>query len=365
MKNKENTSPSEVKHPGVLIKAEIEAARPGLMQKEIAAELGITPAVLNDLYFGRRNLIPDIAIIFEKVFKIPADYWMNFQTQYEIDQARKKERTIIRLENIEIWNVIKEYVPVYYFIKLGYLKGNHITDLPKIKKIYSINSVDDFVSLFKQNKFAKYIKPKNPKINKIKLHAWTSLAEYKSGIQTVNEFNFDNLKPLYTELNKIFSDNINTIEKVKSILEQYGIKFVMIQDPGETPIAGYSFWSDKNPAVALNSKERRLYEFAFSLMYELAHIEKHIFKKKGLSFLDIRETGKKDKYETEANSYAREILIPKDCWDEILCNNKSLNYEKIIQISEKYKINSDILLVHVYNELKTYRFKTKIGKKLK
>ncbi len=76
-------------------------------------------------------LLHDMAVLLEKVLEIPASYWMRFQSQYDIDKARIKERNLIQVKNIEIWKVIKEYVPIKYFKKLGYLSEIIQEDIAK------------------------------------------------------------------------------------------------------------------------------------------------------------------------------------------------------------------------------------------
>lgn len=92
--------PYKATHPGILIKDELEV-RPDLKQKDLAKELGVKASFLNEIINGKRPITPEIAVLLEGVFEIPASYWMKFQSQYEIDKARIKEKTIARLKNID------------------------------------------------------------------------------------------------------------------------------------------------------------------------------------------------------------------------------------------------------------------------
>ncbi|NOX45416.1 MAG: HigA family addiction module antidote protein, partial [Chlorobi bacterium] len=133
------TTPFTATHPGVLIKDELDA-RPELKQKDLAKELGVKASFINEIINGKRPITANIAILLEKVLGIPADYWMKFQSQFEIDKARIKEKNILRLKNIELWGIIKEYVPVRYFKKCGYLNDELNYDINRIKSIYSVTS---------------------------------------------------------------------------------------------------------------------------------------------------------------------------------------------------------------------------------
>lgn len=89
MKNKELT-PYISTHPGELIKDELKER--GMTQKQLAMETGIKPSVLSETINGKRNLSLNVAIALEKALDIPADIWMNMQTQYELDSAMISER---------------------------------------------------------------------------------------------------------------------------------------------------------------------------------------------------------------------------------------------------------------------------------
>ena len=88
--------PFEATHPGTLILDEIKAR--DIKQKELAAEIGVLPTFLNEIIKGKRPITADFAILLEKALDIPADFWMKFQSQYEIDKARLKEKNIRRIE---------------------------------------------------------------------------------------------------------------------------------------------------------------------------------------------------------------------------------------------------------------------------
>lgn len=91
--------PYKATHPGTLISAEIKAR--GISQKELAAELGVLPTFLNEILKGKRALTADFAILLEKALGVPAIYWMNFQTQFDVDRARVKEKNIRKISFIK------------------------------------------------------------------------------------------------------------------------------------------------------------------------------------------------------------------------------------------------------------------------
>ena len=79
-------------HPGAILSDEIKAR--GLKQKDLAKDMGITTTMLSDLIHGRRNITADLALKLEATLDISAMFWMNLQSKYDLDKARKMAVTV-------------------------------------------------------------------------------------------------------------------------------------------------------------------------------------------------------------------------------------------------------------------------------
>lgn len=111
--NKKELTPFVATHPGEMIKDELKER--GMTQKQLAAETGIKTSVLSETINGKRSVSLSVAVALEKAFAIPADIWMNMQTQYDLDTANITQRDIQR-ETVSITipvrdhNLLKELV---------------------------------------------------------------------------------------------------------------------------------------------------------------------------------------------------------------------------------------------------------------
>ena len=88
--SKKNPIPFVATHPGEMIKDELKER--GMTQKQLAHETGIKASVLSETINGKRSVSLNVAVALEKVLGIPADIWMNMQTQYDLDSAHIAER---------------------------------------------------------------------------------------------------------------------------------------------------------------------------------------------------------------------------------------------------------------------------------
>ena len=345
-------------HPGSLIADELET-RENLNQKELAHLLGVKVSFLNEIIKGKRTITADTALLLEKALDIPADFWMKFQTQYDLDTARIKQKNILKVQKIEIWSIIKDFVPVLFFKKLGYLTDDIEKNISKIFEIFKIDSVDALINQFAERKFSLYRKSQKLLVDEKNLFSWSVLAEYKALQVEVKHFQNIDDQYLIAELNRCFYDNKNLIENVTKILKTNGIKFFVLEQFTKTPVDGYSFWSGNNPAIVMSCRYNRVDNFAFTLFHELGHIFLHLNGNKDLKFLDIDEN-EKTVFEIEADSFARNKLINKEQWKKIEENKFPIEDIKLIELSNELKVHPYIIFARIGLEAKNYKIFTKI-----
>ena len=92
--NKDNITPFVATHPGEMIKDELRERK--LTQKQLALETGIKPSVLSETINGKRPVSKNVALALEQALGIPADIWLNLQTQYDLDSVRIAEGNNLR-----------------------------------------------------------------------------------------------------------------------------------------------------------------------------------------------------------------------------------------------------------------------------
>ena len=80
-------------HPGLSVRH--DCLEPlGLSVTEGAKALGVTRQALNNLVNGKGGISPEMAIRLDKAFGGGAEVWLGLQLDYDLAQARKRERDI-------------------------------------------------------------------------------------------------------------------------------------------------------------------------------------------------------------------------------------------------------------------------------
>lgn len=98
--NKKRQSPKVATHPGELIKDELNARK--MTQKQLSKKTGIQQSVLSETINCKRPISLSLALALEKCFEISAEYWLNLQSQYNIDSQNitnrdKKEKVVVTI----------------------------------------------------------------------------------------------------------------------------------------------------------------------------------------------------------------------------------------------------------------------------
>lgn len=93
-----NLTPSELIHPGEILKDEIEYR--GISQRKLAAQMGISPTLLNEILNGKRAVSAEYALLFEAALGIDSEPLIKLQVDYNIQVAKSDKSFLERLANI-------------------------------------------------------------------------------------------------------------------------------------------------------------------------------------------------------------------------------------------------------------------------
>ena len=64
----------------------------GITQNKLAVAIGVPPRRINEIVHGKRAVTADTALRLGKYFGVSAQFWLNLQTQYDLDVAEDMPR---------------------------------------------------------------------------------------------------------------------------------------------------------------------------------------------------------------------------------------------------------------------------------
>lgn len=76
--------PGDLFHPSEIIKDEMEARE--MRQVDLVNQSGYNKGFISLLLKGERNITSPVALALEKVFDIPAEFWIRLQKNYELNK---------------------------------------------------------------------------------------------------------------------------------------------------------------------------------------------------------------------------------------------------------------------------------------
>lgn len=83
-------TPDAVTPPGDTLREMIEHA--DMKQVELAERTGLDKKTINLIVQGKAPVTQETALAFEKVFGLPARFWMALETQFAEQQARSQQQ---------------------------------------------------------------------------------------------------------------------------------------------------------------------------------------------------------------------------------------------------------------------------------
>jgi len=62
----------------------------GLSQYRVATDIGVPPRRINEIVKGQRAVTADTALRLGRYFQMSAQFWLNLQSQYDLEQERER-----------------------------------------------------------------------------------------------------------------------------------------------------------------------------------------------------------------------------------------------------------------------------------
>jgi addiction module HigA family antidote len=93
-----NLTPYEPTHPGEILKEEIEYR--GISQRKLAAQMGVSYSVLNEVLNAKRPVTTEYALLFEAALGISASLFIRMQADYNMQMAKQNKTFAERLAKI-------------------------------------------------------------------------------------------------------------------------------------------------------------------------------------------------------------------------------------------------------------------------
>ena len=294
-----------------------------ISQTEFATRIGITQKHMNEIINGKTRITLEMAGNIERLTGIKSEFIINVENSRIL-----KENILRQYGNID--NLKKEITIKYHINEIkkrNWIKFKDETDILQVCiDLLDFLKIKDFDIIPKLEKQILFKKTGND-FNKIAL--WIAHCDETIKQQNVNEYNSYNLMLLIKDLQELAYNNSIDIDKVRELLNKYGIYFACEKALTGTKIRGCFRVKGKQPAIYVTDNYAGKDSFFFELFHELGHCKSDYNEGKNKVIIDGN-----DLKEEKADKFALEVMIPENIWKKIV--DGEINEKTLKEIEERY-----------------------------
>lgn len=325
--------------PGETIKEQLEIRN--MSQKEFALRMGFTEKHISKLLNGDTSLTPNTAIKLESVLGVPASYWSRLEASYREKLLKVEEENSLEEE----LKIAKQF-PYQTMQKLTWVPKviSSKTEIPKeklfnLRKFFEVSSL----KLLQKHELSRYACRRLVITDKsdISLMVFAQKVKLESRKYKANTIKISSIEKSIKDIRELtlLTPEI-FINKLKQILYNCGIIFILLPHIQESHLNGISFIDGKKVIIGVSDIGKYADIFWFSIFHEMAHI----------IFNDIyKQDGTTQEDEIRADNWAKDNLIPIDDFNRFIHENK-FEEKNILEFSNDIKIHPGIVLGRLQKE---------------
>ena len=333
--------PEYVTHPGETLEDILEEN--GMTQAELAKRTGRPKKTINEIINGKAAITPETAIQFEKVFGIPSSFWNNRQSIYDAYVAKKIENE--RLKKYIDWLM---FFPIRSMITLHWINefSDKVMQLNELLTFFGVNSPDEWRLVWSH---PKAVFRHSPSFNRNieSSSVWFRKGEIEANKIPCQRFNKNSFRTVLNEIITLTNESPDVFEeKIVNLCADVGVAVVFIPSLKGVPVFGVTRWLTPEKAL-IQLTLRGKYEdiFWFSFFHEAGHILLH-----GKRDIFIESSDKIDFKEDEADTFAKNILIPQKKWNDFIVPKSYFSKNEVINFATQLSVSPAIIVGRLQHE---------------
>lgn len=321
--------PDIVFHPASTLNEKLEEM--GMSKKEFALRTGKPEKTIIALLKEESSLTPEMAILFEKVTQIPAQFWINKQARYNEYIARKKHAEAI--------SYAADWAKQFPYSEMAKLKW--VTPARQVEE-KAINLLNYFgvASHIAWEKLYIETKLKVAAYTSLKqshqphaIAAWLRQGELKMKGIDAPKFDIKKLKNSIPAMRQLMVEQpADFFKQLQLLCLAAGIVVLFTPKLPKVPLSGSTRWLNNTPLIQLTARYKRNDSFWFTFFHELGHIVLH--GKKYISLENIDFAAADPQKEQEAHQFAIEHTFTNK-QEKNLLKKKTITEPDIIKYAKK------------------------------
>jgi len=331
-------SPDTVFHPATTLKEKLEEM--GMSKKEFALRTGKPEKTIIAVLKEESSITPEMAILFENVTQIPAQFWLNKQARYNEYIARKKQTEAI--------NKAVDWAMQFPYAKMANHDWIVPTRNPKEKTINLLNYFGvashrawERLYIETELKVAAYTSLKQSH-QPHAISAWLRQGELDARQIDSPDFDVKKLKSNIPAMRQLMIEQpLNFFKQLQDFCLQAGVILLFTPKLPKVPLSGSTRWINNTPLIQLTARYKKNDSFWFTFFHELGHIILH--GKKYISLENIDFAAVDFEKEEEAHQFAISHTFTNEQEQEVL-QYETINEEDIIRFAKKFNTHPAMII---------------------
>lgn len=333
--------PNKAVHPGYQVARALE--REGMTQKNLCDRTGLSEKHLSQIVNGEASITIETALSLENALGGTAAFWINLDKNYQETKAR--------IERLSILSGEVDLLIKYPYAELarrgrGYVQATLKSGekVESLCKFFGVNSLN-FIPTVQPVAYRKRA------VNEGKdgaIATWLRCGEIDARENKVAPFSETTLKNTLPQLRALSLKAPKDFSiEAQTILAKSGVSLVYVEHFKGTGVSGAVRWVGDNPLIQLSLLGTYADRFWFNLFHEIGHLIYH--GKKG-QFIEFKNPQSGEK-ELEANSFAADVLIPKENYVEFV-QKGDFSKQSVLEFAQQLSIHPGIVEGRLKHEKK-------------
>ena len=345
MTKRNEYTPQTVSHPGLTLREKLSEL--GMSQKEFAVRTGKPEQTIVKVINGESSLTPDMAVQFESVVGIPANFWLKRQQNYDEAVARSKRRDVL-VSGID-WAAS---FPSAKMIQLGWLPKaeNHEQKVEALLYFFGVSSHQAWENYYcglqlKVNFRISLAHSREP----YAISAWLRQGELEAMKLEAPSFSAKMFKSNLVGIKKIMAEHPDDFFlRLQQLCLDAGVKVVYTPCLPKAPVHGSTRWlNDNTPLIQLSARYKQNDRFWFTFFHEAGHILLH--GRKYISLEDDYFEAEDKVKEQEADAFAVRWTFSEDEELEVM-QSGSLHVHDIIDFAHKFGTHPAMIIGRLHHK---------------
>ena len=351
-------------HPGAILKDWLEDL--GLKQNDFADSIGLPASRLSELIHGKRPMTREVADKLEEVFGVASSFWMKAQAGYEYNERmlalRGREEAAFAAKEESIRSVfnVKE---LYSRLGISFHRA-----MDRVSCLLDVLGMS-YEEMVGRTAIAGCFKHSDTLgVDERNMRTWVLLAQCSAQKADVSgTYSPRGGRGAAEEIARKANAGDLTEAGIRSILSGSGIAYCVEPKLPRCPVDAYSVMLGGRPAIVVTHRHDDMQKLVFDVLHEIAHIILHM-KGDCVDFINA-DYSQENVCESEANSFARDMLIPPSVWEKITNQAVSLSKEDNIfkaigRRAESLGVNPRIAVARYKHDTRNYRGKVYASTKI-